>query len=427
LLQDEKGCVTNNRVSGMKTSATGAKGNTEVDREQVQEAITTAFAGLPIPKPRTLIQSLHPDDRLSGEEFRKELAGKSWQSLTPELLAEQWSRFSYLSPKAYRYYLPALLIAALQEVSDNNSLMHTAAWHLRPSFWLLYHEGKDDDLIYQQSAFTPAQYCAVCAFLGFLFDQLPQLPHWRHLAAQALHWGWNRYETPELEAANKYYQEMRTFSYPEPDNPEVVPLCQEIRSAFAATPYPGDNELIGDYQITQDNEPAEYAMELRGVKWQLAHPQLLARCALALAFLTDAGYRYFLPAFLLANLLADYEDRSNADPVSDLTHGFYDERSDEFNSTDIDTGFESYLDELGLYDHEKQALLDREKQALLEQSQEPVEKTDWRAYSIDRFRLFNREERMAIIHYLEFSATDEYDAPRIKQALEEYWRPSVEE
>src|SRR5689334_22614588 len=99
-----------------------------MDIEQVRDTINTTFAGLPLPNPRTLIGPLASEDRLSGEEFRKELAGKSWQSLTSEFLSKQGSRFSYLSPKAYRYYLPSLLIASLQEVSDDNSLLHTAAW-----------------------------------------------------------------------------------------------------------------------------------------------------------------------------------------------------------------------------------------------------------------------------------------------------------
>jgi hypothetical protein len=381
-----------------------AKGNPKMDVEQVRETINTAFAGLPIPNPRRL---LRPFYRQEGERLRKELAGKSWQSLTSEVLARQRSAFMYLSPKAYRYYLPSLLTWAFRELPEDDRPMHSVVFGLRPSFWLLYYEGKDDDLHYQQSAFTPEQYRAVCAFLGLVFDQFPSL---HHLAAQALHWGWNQYNTPALEAANKYYQEMRTFSYPEPDDPEVAQLCHEIRSAFATTPYPGDNELNGgsDKDI-RDDEPAEMAMELRGIQWQSVHPQLLARCDAALSFLSNAGFRYFLPAFLLADLL-DHEHGSNANPVFDLTDHLYDASLDLAKITAFrkrtDTEFTS------ISPQEAQEIVQRH--------------TKWEEYRTNRLRLFNREERMAIIHYLEFCAKDQYRTDEINRALERYWRPSLQ-
>jgi hypothetical protein len=114
------------------------------------------------------------------------------------------------------------------------------------------------------------------------------------------------------------------------------------------------------------------ALDLRGVRWQSAHPELLARCYSALSFLADFGFRYFLPAYLRADLLG-YE--SNAGPVFHLTYGQQD--------------------------------------------------CDLHGYSIERFLPFDRAERVAIIHYLEFKARDKYEAAEINQALERYWRPSV--
>lgn len=392
-----------------------------MDKEQVREAIHTAFADLPVPKPRTLILPLDAQCRPGGEEFRKALAGKNWQSLTPEFLARKWASFGYLSPKAYRYYSPSLLIAGLQEFPNDSGFLHSVVWALRPSFWLLYYEGEDSDLRYQQSAFTEAQYCALCGFLGLIFDQIPGL---RHLSAQALHWGWNQHDTPALQAAKTYYHELRNFSYPIPDDPDVAPLCQEIRTAFAVTPYPGDNELSGGSdQNVQDDEPAEYAMELRGVRWQAAHPELLARCYAALSFLSDAGFRYFLPAFLLADLLGynlGYE--SNANPLFDLTNDLYDSQLDvvafaEFRER-IATG-DSLLESSSI---SRQEMLD-----MVDKQIERRQTFDGREYRIRRLSLFNHKERMAIIHYLEFQATQEdYYADKIRQVLDGYWQPSLQ-
>ena len=336
--------------------------------EQVQNAIKTAFPERPIPK-RTILGPLAPQDRLSAKTFERELVGKTWQSLTPEFLATRWSAYCYLSAEAYRYYLPALLMAALKELPNTRGLLHSVVFDLRPSFWLLYYEGTDDTFQSRQAAFTIPQYHAVCAFLGWVFNQLPGL---RHLAAQALHWGWNRRETPSLQAANLYYRQLRTYVYPEPDNPEIMRLYREIGTAFATTPYPGDDKLCGS---EQGNEPAEDAMELRGLKWQSAHPVLLARCYTAMRFLSDAGFRYFLPAYLLADLAGS---DSNADPVVQLVYGMEDKT------------------------------------------------ITWRQHSLDRFKSFNREERRAIIHYLEYQAKDYWNTVEINQALESYWRPSVQ-
>jgi hypothetical protein len=344
--------------------------------------------------------------------------------LTPEFLDARGTAFKYyLSPEAYRYYLPALLTGALQEFSENGSLTYSVVWNLRPSFWALYDAGDDRDLRARQSAFTEDQYGAVCAFLGLVFDQLPRL---RHLAAQALYWGWNQLDTPDLEAVKAYYHELCTFSYPEPDDPEVAALCREIRAAFAETPYPGDDKLCSS---NQDEEAAECAIELRDVKWQSAHPELLARNYTALSFLSNAGFRYFLPAFLLADLVGyglGYE--SNADPVFDLTYGL-----DGKDWREVDRTTRNALDALGIRSEEqvieslrKAGIGERRAKELLRKGMQQSHKMDRQKYSRRRLSVFTRPERMAIIAYLEYrAATYNFRAAEIHQALENYWRPSV--
>ena len=384
----------------------------DMDIEQVREEINAAFANLPVPAPRTLTR-----DRKGAAKIRKEFANKNWQSIPPEFFVKGWSSFYYLSPEAYRYYLPALLLAGLQDTLEDSGLTHSVLWVLRPSFGALYYDGEDRDLRVKQSAFTPAQYRAVCAFLGLMFDRNP---HWRHLAAQDLHWGWNDFPTPALEAVNNYYRELRSFTYPEPQEPEIAELCREIRTAFAMTPYPGDDQLSGS---DQGDEPAENAMELRGVRWQSVHPTLLARCYTALSFLSTDGFRYFLPAFLLADLMVDELDYDgNADPVFDLTHDLYDRNMDQFDigtfSALGDTFFNDMKEKLGI---SRQKLIKTFKQI-----NERQQTHDMHEYRLNRLMPFTHEERITIIHYLEFQARDEYRAIKIQQALERYWRPSLQ-
>ena len=283
--------------------------------QQIQDSIVAAFGNVAAPNPGKIIREMDSKSLRDAEQFRQIIAGRNWTNLDSDFLNKWWSSYYYLSPEAYCYYLPALLIGALKELPNALGLMNLVMFSIRPSFWEIYYNGEDHEFNLQQMNYTEAQFRSVCAFLGMVFESIP---HERHRAAQALYWGWNRYDTPELEAANRYYLEMRSFAYPESDDPEIARLFKVIRDAFADTPYPGDDNLSGS---DQGDEPAENAMDLRGVKWQSAHPVLLARCYTALSFLTDAGFRYFLPAFLLENL-SNYD--SNVNPVFDLTRGFYD-------------------------------------------------------------------------------------------------------
>lgn len=188
-------------------------------------------------------------------------------------------------------------------------------------------------------------------------------------------------------------------------DPHVAALCLEVQSAFANTPYPGDDQLCGS---NQGDEPAEYAMELRGLRWQSVHPELLASCSAALSFLSDAGFRYFLPAFLLSDLHG-YE--SNAEPVFYLTHDLT-----------VSLGKPNYR----VTEEDLEAVLGKERLAFLRRFEPDAGKFDWRNYAVSRFEAFTRPERLAIIRYLEHrAAIDDYDAPGIEAALAGYWRPSA--
>jgi hypothetical protein len=262
---------------------------------------------------------------------------------------------------------------------------------LRPCFGTLFHDGRNTHWRrwrkwYQarQAAFTDEQHRAACGFLGlFITDSESR---YQHLAAQALHWRWNRLDTPALQAAHAYYHRLHHFTYPEPEDPRVAALCTEIRSAFAATPYPGDDQLAGG----GGDESSEIGVEFRGLRWQSVHPELLVYQYTATSFLSDAGFRYFLPAFLLADL---FEYESNANLEFTLTHGL-----------------------TGQAEPQSDEATERAGRTI-----------NWREHAERRFAAFTRPERLAIIHYLEYRAeNDGYAAPGIEAALDSYWRPSLD-
>lgn len=368
----------------------------------VRNAIEAAFEDLPIPGAQTLIAPHRERDRAGEERIRSDLAGKSWQSLSADFLVARWASFCYLSPEAYRYYLPALLLRGLESLAKQGDFAHSVVFSLAPSFHSLYYEGKDERFQAELDAFTDEQHRAVAGFLGLVFEESERF---RHLAAQAVRWGWNRVETHATAAVRAYYLRLHTFDYPAPADPQVADLYRQIGDAFAATPYPGDHQLCGS---DQGDEPAENALELRGLRWQAVHPELLAHCYTALSFLSAEGFRYFLPAFLLADLL---EWESNADPVFHLTHGHAEPEAE----VELDPGIWEGLE----------SLFGEKAAAVLRNVGDHHLRADWRQYALARHAGFSRVERLAIIRYLEYRASDAYERLAIESALAGYWLPSV--
>ena len=92
-------------------------------------------------------------------------------------------------------------------------------------------------------------------------------------------------------------------------------LAKQIEEAFADTPYPGDAfEAIS--ATPYDEGIVEY---FRGTTWK-GHQVRNLRChSAALSFFTDAAYRYWLPAFMLAHL----ENPGEADVIAEhIAHDF---------------------------------------------------------------------------------------------------------
>ncbi|BDI30865.1 hypothetical protein CCAX7_29160 [Capsulimonas corticalis] len=327
-------------------------------------------------------------DAPGAERIHAMLAGERWEELSFDFLKEWWSSFCYLTPEATRYYLPALLITALDHWGEEVDFSHTVVYsRLMPSAYAIYYHGSDSHFEGLAGLLTKEQFRAVAAFLAlFLPHSNPgntlllrgaEPSHMMFLASRAMRLFWERAGGPHAEAFAAFDWQMRHYEYPAPEDPAAAALVEEIRSAFADAPYPGDNNLSGS---RQGDEAAEIALDLRGVHWRTIAPWLLADNSTATSFLTHEGLRYYLPAFLIADLMEFGGGRC----VFTLTHGF------------TESNFSLYPD------------------------------TDWFAYGVERMAGFTLPERLAIIRYLEYTAEQEdYEAANIHEALERYWRPSL--
>ncbi|MHB9132805.1 MAG: hypothetical protein ACYDBB_17185 [Armatimonadota bacterium] len=179
------------------------------------------------------------------------------------------------------------------------------------------------------------------------------------------------------------------------DNHSVI---DTITTVFKDTPYPGDAYLLGN---SEGCEPEEEVGPFRGRReWQGLDAEFLDGHGGALSFFTEAGLRFFLPAFLLADVRGEL---MYADPLFHLTHGFYD------FTVNIPKGERVFEIRSG-----KSALMNPRRYGAMT------------SYDYARYRLvvFTREEAAAIVAYLTYKRaedTDGLDTPRIDAALHDFW------
>lgn len=172
-----------------------------------------------------------------------------------------------------------------------------------------------------------------------------------------------------------------------------------VRAGFARTPHPGDAFLQGS---SEGSEPSEVAQAFSGVAdWADIDATTLDTQYTALSFLSEGGFRFFMPAFLVADLEGRLQ---TADPVFELTHGFLD------TVIPIPTKSGTHLKRIG-----SSAFVNPRRYGAM----------TWHDYARSRLSVFSREEAAAIVGYLEHRKDvddDGIDTPAIEAALASFWR-----
>lgn len=337
--------------------------------EKVKEIILAAF---PETAPPAAVDLIFPcfseKNRESMKRTELNFMGRTWGSLTPEFLEQNWASYCYFSRHGYRYYLPAKLLRAL-EPQSGHSFQHAVVSGLKPGFWELYYNSGKDLLFEEHLAlFSETQFKAVAAFLELFFDAAPRF---KFLSAQVLRWGWDRMWTPALAKALEYYHELHNYDWPQAPKPEALALVERIKTVFKDTPPPKPDEMCN---TKQGDEPAEYAMEFRGLDWRRLHPDFLNREHACLSFFPAPAFRYFLPAYLVQDLTDTLT--AQADLISQLTWTFNGKK----------------------------------------------EKPELHTYMLKQFSKFNKAERGVITAYLEYKAACEpFQLEVIKTAIRLYW------
>jgi hypothetical protein len=126
---------------------------------ELTDSIVAAFADNEYPGDTRL--TVYGDSPLDCDETRRLLIGRSWQDFPAAEFIQGDTPFPDLSPEAFHYYMPALLLASLDRTFDLNSdLAHSIVFYLSPRG--AFEEGEfgyDDREGFQQrmAQFTPTQ------------------------------------------------------------------------------------------------------------------------------------------------------------------------------------------------------------------------------------------------------------------------------
>jgi hypothetical protein len=179
---------------------------------------------------------------------------------------------------------------------------------------------------------------------------------------------------------------------------DVDALIGQIRGAFGASRFPGDAFLQGSFDGC---EPYDEVGAFHGKDdWTRLDPAFLDGHYAALSFFSEGGFRFFLPAYLVADLRGQLD---TADPVFHLTHGFYE------IATETRVGDRAFVLRTG-----KSTLVNPRRYGA----------STFEDYARYRLSVFTREEAGAIVAYLQHKhAAAETDLERnyIDAALRAFW------
>ena len=180
-------------------------------------------------------------------------------------------------------------------------------------------------------------------------------------------------------------------------------LVEQIRAAFRGNRFPGDAFLQGSFDGC---EPYDEVSQFHGRDdWTALEPEFLDARYCALSFFSEAGFRFFLPAYVVADL---HDRLLTADPLFHLTHGLFDFSSEQ--------------------EMEGRTFVRRSGPDVLVNPLRYGALT-WADQARHRLSVFTREEARAIVAYLEYRgeiARSELDRAQVDQALDAFWRERAE-
>jgi hypothetical protein len=180
---------------------------------------------------------------------------------------------------------------------------------------------------------------------------------------------------------------------------DTAAVIEHICQAFGGNAFPGAGSLQGSFDGCEPYE-AVYPFQTQH-EWRDLDAAFLDAHADALSFFSEAGFRFFLPAYLIADVEGQLRI---ADPMFHLTHGFAE------TAVQVPTPGRVLV-----LRHGQSAFINPRRYGA-------ATRYDYARY---RLSVFTREEAGAIVAYLECrreADPDTVDHAAIEAALQSFWQ-----
>lgn len=203
---------------------------------------------------------------------------------------------------------------------------------------------------------------------------------------------------------------------------ETAELVAKIKTAFATRAYPSDDQLGCR---PDDYDSSEIAEAFRGLHWSEPSPELLEYHYNAPTFFSDAAWRFYAPAYMLAEL-------EHSEQLSMGTEWFIHSllppvvRAEQLRAEEAQ-GLPS-IEALGLSPEETEKLHTVRAQSIeivergRDRAAEAAADAAWQAKFEAKMGELSAQEKAVIREFLEYLQTHSPHNDDVRLALERYWR-----
>ena len=138
--------------------------DTKREREKIIQEIKNVFADVPYPGDERLVTTLN---HFEADEIIEDFKGKSWKEISLELAYKYRLSLPVFTPEAFRFYLPGLLITALQAPATSKynpgEILEFIFYNLVPTGRTAHEMALIDD-------FTSQQKMSLSKFVWFFIE-----------------------------------------------------------------------------------------------------------------------------------------------------------------------------------------------------------------------------------------------------------------
>lgn len=130
---------------------------------ELHALIEKVFSKVKMPERGSIVSMNDPESL----DVENSLCGKPWQSISPELIYSNRVGIFFLTPQAYRYYLPAYMLASIRDLTATDNVADSII------YGFTFREKCKDFTYSRLRAFTSEELDVITEFIKFMKQEYP--------------------------------------------------------------------------------------------------------------------------------------------------------------------------------------------------------------------------------------------------------------